>query len=265
MSGDGAITSEQFDAEMSRLIGNIRPDAPKSRYTEYVAEIRRRYGHKSYEVIRKAVTLVITQSPADLPYAGNEFWGMFVREAERQLAEEARLNEGLLPLDEVRAERERRESYEQIRGRTGPGTQPFEWALCQGIALQRKRNRAADAYRGEWKLPTSRGIPDEVMKVPITDEEIEAVYQERRKAGVPVGMAGGMINASTVRDGGGFSGLQNLTHQRGWSKDIGTFRRERGWKPASEILAERKAAGTLSPQMEEYLLERIREEEGEAP
>jgi hypothetical protein len=156
-------TSEQFDQEMSRLVGNLRPGAPNSRYVEYVEEVRRRYGHKPYDVIRKAVTLILDQAPAELPYASDEHWGMWIREAERQLLEQARATAGLLPLDEERQKREANVTYAEIYKRVGIGTEPFEWNLCKGIAKQRFRTATP------------------------TDEQIEEVYQKRRAMDIPVG------------------------------------------------------------------------------
>lgn len=166
MTSQGAVTQEQFDAEMERLLGNTRADSPRSRYVEYVEEVRRRFGHKPYDVIRKVVTMIITQSPKTLPYANDEQWGMFVREAERQLLEHARETAGLLPLDEQRKKAEEHTTYAEIYKRVGIGTEPFEWNLCKGIAKQRFRTATP------------------------TDEQIEEVYQKRRAMDIPVGKWG---------------------------------------------------------------------------
>jgi hypothetical protein len=256
----GAITREEFDAQMERLLGNLRADAPPDRYVEYVEEVRRRYGHKPYDVIRKAVTLILDQGPRELPYANNEQWGMWLREAERQLGQSARIVAGLLPVDETRQEKEERERFAAIYERVGPDTEPFEWHLCLGIAKARKRQRLLNENPALDTVTLFRTPKEKLDFGPGADEPTEAevrdVYAERRREGIAVGKNPTATSHQAARD----------TRQESPAlRDPGRWLRQSGgFKSARDLLEERRASGRLEPRMEEYLLDRVREEEAGA-
>jgi hypothetical protein len=254
---DRTGTSDEFDALMSKLIGNVYKGANPARYVEYVAEVRTRYGHKPIRVLRFAVGMMLTQGLSEAPYVGDDFWGMWVREAERQLSVVDRVERGLLPLDEERQEKEQRENYGAIYDRVGPGTEPFEWNLCLGIAKMRKRKRLLEKKpdldtAAVFRSPQEKEDFGAGLDEP-TEAEIRDVYAERRDQGIAIGKSPTATSRQASRDNRG---------ERPALRDPARWLREGGgFKSSRELLEERRAAGRLEPRMEEYLLDKIREEE----
>jgi hypothetical protein len=255
---EAAPTADLWDREMERLIGSLRPGRNVQDFKQWADEARRQYGHEPYGRLRRAVNLVLTQTDEIPPPS---LFAMFMREAARQLEAERRLDVGLLPLDETRREQEEREQYAAAYDRVGPGTEAFEWALCRGIAKARKRRRlrehtptldTAAAFRSAQEVVDFGAGVDEPTEVEIRD-----VYAERRDAGIAVGRSPSATSEQAVRDGGNLSPA--LRDPARWLRQSG------GFKSSREVLEERRASGRLEPRMEEYLLEKIREEEGDGP
>jgi hypothetical protein len=252
---DAAPTVELFEREMERLVGSLRPGRAASDFKAWGQEIKTRHGHEPYGRLRRAVTLVLTQVDEIPPPS---MFAMFMREAERQLAQEQRLEVGLLPLDETRQEKEQREKYAAIYDRVGPGTEPFEWHLCAGIAKARKRKRLLDADPTIDTTTAFRSSKEAEDFGPGMDEPTEAeirdVYAERRREGIALGRSPTATSRQAARDTRQESPA--LRDPQRWLREQG------GFKSSRELLEERRREGRLEPRMEEYLLEKIREEEG---
>jgi hypothetical protein len=264
---EGAPTVALFQREMERLIGSLKPGRNVTDFQVWAQEIKTIHGHEPYGRLRRAVNLLLTQSEEIPPPS---LFGMFMREAARQLEAERRLDVGLLPLDETRREKEERERYSEIYNRVGPGTEPFEWGLCAGIAKARKRKRLLDADPTIDTTTAFRSSKEKEDFGPGLDEPTEAevrdVYDERRRAGVPIGRNPTATSQYASLHGGGWTSVGATIRSRGWDKDPTKFVRDAGgFKSSRELLEERRAEGRLEPRMEEYLLEKIREEEGDGP
>lgn len=261
---DAPPTNADFNAEMERVIGFLKPGRNVTDYTAWAQEIKTAHGHEPLGRLHRAITLIRIQVD-DIPPP--VLFAMFMREAERQIATERRLNQGLLPLDEQRREREDRERYQAAYENVGPGTDAFEWGVCVGIAKQRKRRRLL-SENPETKTDTAFRSPYEKEQFgpgldEPTQEEIQAVYDERRAAGVPLGRNPTATSEYWSKHGGGWASVGNVIASRGWDKDINKFYRDGGFKPAREMLEERRREGRLEPHMEQYLLRKIEEEEAE--
>lgn len=252
---DAPPGNDDFEREMERVIGFQKPGRQITDFKQWAQEIKRAHGHEPLGRLHRAITLIRTQTdeiPVPMHFA------LFMREAERQIAQEQRLNQGLLPLDEQRQEREERERASAAYDLVGPGTEPFEWALCLGIAKQRKRARLrADgvsdtAFRSPQEREDFGAGADEP-----SEAEVRDVYAERRDQGIAVGRSPSATSQQATGDSGNLR--PSLRDPARWLKQSG------GFKSSRDILNERKLAGNLSPRMEEYLIEKIREEEGNAP
>lgn len=252
---DAPPTAELWDKEMERIVGSLRPGRNVADFTAWNQEVRRQYGHEPYGRLRRAINLMLTQTD-EIP--APSLFGMFMREAERQLAQEKRLEQGLLPLDETRREREERVRFSNAWETAGPGTEPFEWALCLGIAKARKRkaliaeNPALDTI-AHFRSPQEKEDFGPGMDEP-SEEEVKAVYAERREAGIAIGRDPTATSQQMGRD------TRNISPAiRDPARWLG---RQGGFKSSREILEERRASGRLEPRMEQYLLDKIKEEEG---
>lgn len=251
---DAPPTSDLFEKEMERVIGFLKPGRQITDFKQWAQEIKTAHGHEPLGRLHRAITLIrmqVDEIPAPMHFA------MFMREAERQLAQEHRLDQGLLPLDEARQEREEREKFSAAYDRVGPGTEPFEWALCAGIAKARKRKRllaktpdldTAAAFRSpQEKADFGAGLDEP------TEAEIRDVYAERRDEGIAVGKSPTATSVQASRDNRG---------ERPALRDPARWLREGGgFKSSRELLEERRREGRLEPRMEEYLLEKIKNEE----
>jgi hypothetical protein len=255
---DAAPTVALFTREMERVIGTLRPGRDVEDFQVWAQEIKLRHGHEPYGRLRRAVTLLVTQSD-QIPVPS--VFAMFMREAERQLGQERRLDQGLLPVDETRREREERETYHQAYLNAGPGTEAFEWNLCLGIAQQRKRKRLlADNPTIDtislFRTPGEKKDFGPGMDEP-DEQEIRDVYAERRDAGIAIGRSPTATSQQATKDSGNLRPI--IRDPARW------IRQQGGFKSTRDILEERRREGRLEPRMEEYLLQKIREEEGDAP
>lgn len=252
---DAAPTTALFEREMERVVGSLKPGRNVADFKVWGQQIKTGHGHEPYGRLRRAVSLLVTQSD-EIPVPS--IFAMFMREAERQLATERSLNAGLLPVDEVRREREDRERYEAAYKNVGPGTEAREQAICTGIAKQRKRKRLLTADPTIDTATAFRSPQEKEDFGPGMDEpdqgDVQVVYDERRVAGVPLG--GNPSATSRV------GGMQHISYS---TRDPVRFLKAGGWRTSRQILEERRASGRLEPRMEEYLLERSAEEERDAP
>lgn len=253
---DAPPTNELFEAQMERVLGFLKPGRLVTDFKAWAQEIKTAHGHEPYGRLHRAITLIrmqVDEVPVPMHFA------LFMREAARQMADEARMDVGLLPVDETRREREEREKYAASYDRVGPGTEAFEWHLCLGIAQARKRKRllngnAALDTTALFRTPGEKKDFGPGMDEP-TEAEIRDVYDERRRAGIPPGRNPTATSTQAARDT-----RQESPAIRDPARWI---RQQGGFKSSRDLLEERRREGRLEPRMEEYLLEKIREEEGE--